>query len=150
MENPEQEHPYYYPTGTPVTPTARRFGYEFPVYVSNTVWHNVCTWIGGTSRVNTHTDKRIFELLQYCYEGMMKKLTQDDGFVAYEFKVWYWRRFKPEARKKGRARLGARLFLIPETGGPWLFIYDPNGDSLSDLDKGPAPKEEDMTEGKEK
>jgi len=141
MASSEQEHPYYYPAGVPITPQARRFGFVFAVYVADEVWRDICVWSSGPSRYNTNTDKRIHELLTRCYEGMSKKLAVRDDFVAYEFKVWAWRRDHPQAKKKGRFRLGARLFLTPETGAPWLFIYDPKVNSLSDLKKGNAPEE---------
>ena len=84
---------------------------------------------------------RIQKLLAYCYEGMAKKLTQTDDFIFYYFKIWYWSRTKPKAKKASRARLGARLFLDPSTGGPWMYIFHPSVDSIDTLKKGEAPAE---------
>lgn len=141
MSDQEQENSYYHPGGVPVTPQARKLGYDFPVYVSNTVWREQCVAIGIMSKHNATLDRRIIELLQYCYEGMIKRLTQTDDFVYYSFKIWYWGRNNPKAKKKKRARLGARLFLDPSTGGPWLYIFNERVDSIDDLECGEAPKE---------
>ena len=139
----EQEESRYYPTGVPITPQASQFGYEFPVYVSATVFKNQCLW-HGPMRYNTNTEKRIVELLQHCYEGMCKKLAVQDDFVSYAFKIWYFDRTLPKRAgrklpKKKRARLGARLFLDPEDDTPWLYIFNPEEDSVNDLKKGSAP-----------
>ena len=139
----EQKHAHYYPTGIPITPQARQFGYEFPVYVSQTVWDDQCVW-NGPMRYNTHTEKRIIELLQHCYEGMCKKLAVQDDFVSYAFKIWYFDRTLPKRTgrklpKKKRAQLGARLFLDPEEGTPWLYVFNPEEDSTDELKKGKSP-----------
>ena len=138
MSDQEREDSYYHPAGVPVTPQARQFGYEFPVHVSTTVWREQCVAIGIMSKHNTGLDRRVIELLQYCYDGMLKRLTQSDDFLYYYFKIWYWSRSSPQARKKKRGRLGARLFLDPSTGGPWLYIFAPNIDSIEDLERGEA------------
>lgn len=137
MENPEQQDSYYYPGGVPITPQAKRVGYEFPVYVSKNVWADHCSWTHGRG---TNTDKRIFELLTYAWEGMLKRLAVSDDFLQYFFKIWYWGKTVPKAsKKKTRTRLGARLFLDPDTGGPWLYIYSTfRNDTLDDLKKGEA------------
>jgi len=139
MSSQEQENAYYYPAGVPVTPQARQFGYEFPVYVSNTVWRDQCIAIGIMSKHNAGLDRRIMELLQYCYDGMLKRLTKSEDFLFYRFKVWYWGRENPAAKKKKRTRLGARLFLDPSTGGPWLYIFNERVDTIDMLKKGEEP-----------
>lgn len=132
---------WYYAGGIPVGPQARRMGYEFPVHVSKTVWKNQCMW-RGASRLQTTADKRIFELLQSCYDGMLKRLTQEDDFVFYYFKTRYWPADAGSGiRKKKRARLGARLFLDPSTEGPWLYIFDPEADTADQLEQGDPPDE---------
>ncbi len=138
-----QDNPYYYPGGIPLGPQARRFGYQFPVYVSKIVWSQQCIWTGSAPRlVETNTDKRIFELLQYAYEGMTKKLAVQDDFVSYAFKAWYWDRTRKNSKKKRRIKLGARLFLHPEDSTPWLFIFNPEKDGLNDLEEGTKPNDE--------
>jgi len=140
MEDREQ-HAHYHPNGVPITPQARRFGYEFPVYVSRAVWSAFCMNSGLPSRHMETLEGRIQKLLAYCYEGMAKKLTQTDDFVFYYFKIWYWSRTKPKAKKQARARLGARLFLDPSTNAPWMYIFHPNVDSIDMLEPGEAPAE---------
>ena len=145
MADAEREDSYYHPGGVPITPQARRFGYEFPVYVSDSVWAAFCIANGIASRHQQNLEQRIWHLLQHCYEGMAKKLATEDDFIQYFFKVWYWRRDKPNAKKQARARLGARLFLDPSTGGPWLYIFAPNVDSIDTLEQGTAPDDEPIT-----
>lgn len=142
MADAEREDSYYHPSGVPVTPQARRLGYEFPVYVSDRVWREICVTTGLPSRLEASLDQRITRLMQYCYDGMMKKLTQTDDFLFYYFKVWYWDRERPNAKKQRRARLGARLFLDPSTGGPWLYIFRPGVDSIDALKQGEPPQDE--------
>jgi hypothetical protein len=116
-------------------------GYEFPVHVSNVVWQEACLW-NGSSCLQTSVDKRIYELVQACYEGMLKKLTQHDGFLFYTFKHWaYKRRATRDSRKKRRLRYGARLF-VDETGAPWLYIFDPKRDKIEALEKGTLQEDE--------
>ena len=145
MADSERENSYYHPGGVPITPQARRFGYEFPVYVSENVWGKACLSSGIRQMHNTTLDRRIIELLQHCYDGMAKKLATDDGFLFYYFKIWYWDRSRRDAKKKSRARLGARLFLDPSTDGPWLYIFEPNVDSIDALEQGEAPDEQAAT-----
>lgn len=134
MDDSQQEDAYYYPDGVPVTPQAKRLGYEFPVYVSKTVWSENCSWGHGRE---TSTDKRIFELLTASWEGMMKRLAVSDDFVQYFFKIWYWNKSDAKTKKKKRrARLGARLFLNPDTGGPWLYIFSTSVDTIDTLKQG--------------
>lgn len=141
MADPEQDDSYYHPGGVPVSPQARKFGYEFPVYVSDNVW-SICCVSADIKRIrNTSLDRRVSELLTYCYEGMMRKLAVEDGFLWYNFKVWFWSRSRPNSKKKQRMRLAARLFLDPSTKGPWLYIFAPNVDSIDALKKGEAPDE---------
>jgi hypothetical protein len=139
MADPEREDSYYHPDGIPITPQARRFGYEFPVYVSKLVWGKVCVAVGIPSKHGTNLEKRIWHLLQYCYEGMAKKLAAEDDFLYYDFKVWYWSRDRPNAKKMQKWILGARLMLDPSTDGPWLYIFAPNVDQIEDLEHGTAP-----------
>ena len=131
----EEDH-LYCPGGIPITPQARRFGYEFPVYVSKTVWAGQCLYVGTPNKHGTSTERRIIELLQYCYDGMIKKLAVQDDFVFYQFKVWYWCSVNRTKKKKRRAMLAARLFQDPDTQGPWLYIFNPKEDSIDELTKG--------------
>lgn len=149
MENSEREDSRYHPSGVPISPQARRFGYEFPVYVSQTVWAQQCTCVDIPSRHGLSLEKRIVELLQYCYNGMAKRLATEDSFLYYYFKTWYWRRHHPDAKKKKRARLGARLFLDPSTEGPWMYIFDPRVDTVDALEKG-EPSEDSCIDSEEK
>lgn len=144
MADPEREDAYYHPSGIPITPQARRFGYEFPVYVSDVVWSTLCVSTGIPSKHGTNIDKRIFHLLQYCYDGMTKELARHDDFVYYSFKAWYWDRKRPGAKKQSKIKLGARLLLDPSTGGPWLYIFDPNVDTI-DMLKAGAPDSEEIS-----
>lgn len=142
MADPERENSYYYPAGVPVTPQATRFGYNFPVYVSKLVFNSVCVADGIPSKHNASTDQRIWKLLEACYEGMTKRLTQEETFLWYTFKIFYWNRKRKAATKMQSGKLAARLFLDPETGGPWLYIYVPNVDGVDDLEAGEAPADE--------
>ena len=145
MADTERDDAYYHLGGVPITPQARKFGYEFPVYVSKNVWSQQCMWDHGRG---TSTDRRILELLQYAYDGMIKALSVSDDFVSYWFKVWYWQRDASKTKKKkGRTRLGARLFRTPEDGTPWLYIYNPAKDTLDELTSGEAPVADDDTVG---
>lgn len=136
VDSEELADALYFPAGITVTPQARRFGYEFPVYVSDVVWSNYCMY-SGSSRHGTNQHRRIVELLQYCYEGMTKRLAVSDDFVFYYFKIWFYdRNATGKEKKKHRARLGARLFIDPQTGVPWLYIFHPERDHIQDLKKG--------------
>ena len=126
---------HYHPVGIPVTPQAHQFGYEFPVYVSKCVWSAQCLWVIGPKGKGTTPDRRIVELLGYCYGGMIKKLSVQDDFTSYSFKVWYWCPVNRDKKKQRRVRLGARLFLVPEKDTPWLYIFNPDEDTFDDLDK---------------
>lgn len=141
MADPERDDSYYHPAGVPVTPQARKFGYEFPVYVSKNVWATCCIATGIPSSRGTTLDRRVHELLQYCYEGMIKKLATQDDFLWYPFKIWFWSRNRPNSKKKQRLRLAARLFLDPSMEGPWLYIFAENVDSIDALEKGEKPTE---------
>jgi len=142
MADSERENSYYHPGGVPITPQARKFGYEFPVWVSENAWNTCCISIGVKSAHNQTLDGRILRLLMSCYEGMAKKLASDDGFLWYDFKHWFWSRNRPEAKKMIKMKLAARLFLDPLTDGPWLYIFAPNVDSIDDLEQGEAPLSE--------
>ena len=137
----EREEHYYYPGGVPVSPQARRVGFEMPVYVSHTVWANQCIW-KGSQLIGTNTDRRIVELITAVWEGMLKRLAADradEGFVWFPFKFWYWpataQMVNRKPPKKKRIRLGARLFLDPITDEPWLYVFDTNKDDGSELEK---------------
>lgn len=136
VDSEELADALYFPAGITITPQARRFGYEFPVYVSDVVWSNYCMY-SGSSRHGTNQHRRIVELLQYCYDGMTKRLAVSDDFVFYYFKIWFYDRYATgKEKKKHRVRLGARLFIDPQTGGPWLYIFHPERDHIQDLKKG--------------
>ena len=142
MEDPKREDAdshYFHPGGVPVTPQARRFGYEFPVYVSTTVWAAQCISEGIASRHSQNLEKRIWHVLQACYDGMAKKLSVSDDFVYYDFKLWYWDREAPKASKQRRIKLGARLLLDPSTDGPWMYIFNPYVDLIDELEEGQPP-----------
>lgn len=145
MADAEREDSYYHPGGVPITPQARRLGYTFPVYVSDVVWGKTCIATGIPQRHGAHLEKRIHQLLSDCYDGMVKKLATQDDFLYYEFKVYYWDRNRPNAKKQQRWKLGARLFLDPSTGGPWLYIFAPNVDSIDMLKKGEHEECDDIT-----
>lgn len=141
MDDTEREDACYKPSGIPVTPQARKLGYEFPVYVSDVVWRQACVF-AGSSRLETTLDRRIYELISSCYDGMIKRLTQDDEFVYYKFKHWFWPPLANANTKKKRKRtFGARLFLN-ENGEPWLYIFDIERDSIEALEKGELNEEE--------
>lgn len=137
MDDSEQAHSHYWPgEGTiPITPQATRFGYVFPVYVTNTVWGEAITWV-PRKKVETNADKRIYDLLDSCYKGMGKALATEPDRVYYNFKHWFWHREKPRATKPIKANYGARLLLDPETDEPWLLIFDPERDDERVLKKG--------------
>lgn len=135
MADTEREDSCYEPAGVPVTPQARRLGYEFSVYVSNLVWAKCCIY-SGASKFETTLDKRIFELIASCYQGMIKRLSVDDTFVFYKFKHFYWDRYASAfTKKKHKVKLGARLFL-DSSGVPWLYIFDLERDKIESLKKG--------------
>ena len=139
MADAEREHSYYHPGGVPVTPQARRFGFEFPVYVSKAVFGMACIAEGIASKHNTHTEKRIWELLESCYAGLGKKLAVSDDFIYFGFKHYYWGRTRYEAKKQIKGGFGARLLLDPSTNGPWLYIFAPRVDDIDVLVKGQPP-----------
>ena len=138
MADSEREDSYYHPSGIPVTPQARRIGYFFPVHVSKTVWDKACLAKGVPSRHRVTQDGRIRHLLNQCYAGMLSKLATADDFLYYEFKAFYWSRDRPWAKKEQRWKLGARLFMDPSTGEPWLYIFAPNVDTIDTLKAGKA------------
>jgi len=139
MADAEREDSYYYPGGVPITPQARRFGYEFPVFVSKGVWRDCCIATDIATRLGTSLELRIWHLLQCCYEGMAKKLATEEDFLYYEFKSWFWERHRPNATKQRKASLGARLMINPSTDGPWLYIFSPSVDTIDALEKGQPP-----------
>ena len=135
MDDTERDDSSYHPAGVPLTPQARRFGYEFPVYCSQYIWKTMCVASGVSSKRNTNTEKRINHLLQYCYDGMIKKLATQDDFVFYEFKVYFWDRSNSKRTKMIKEWVGARLLLDPSTEGPWLYIFSPFVDKIDTLTK---------------
>lgn len=127
------EH-YYYPDGlVPVTPQARRFGYTMNVYVTQRVWKDACVWSAGRG---THTDQRLHELLQSCFQGLGKALAKQDDMLYFQFKHWYKDRARPRAKKSVKIKLGARLMLHPDSGEPWLLLFHPTYDFANQLEKG--------------
>ena len=144
MQSPEtkstndSEHNHYWPTELiPVTPQARRYGYVMDVYVTSLVWRDMCVW--SENLKVTHTDKRLYELLEACYHGLGKALSVNDDMVAFTFDHWYMKKNKPKAKKRGHTKLGARLLLHPETGEPWLLLFDPVYDFANQLKRGDPP-----------
>ena len=137
MEDQEQEHHHYWPGEgcIPITPQASRYGYVFPVHVTRSVWSNAITWTPQRNRKDT-AESRIYDLCHACYEGMGKALAAEPDRVYFEFKHWFWDRLKPKAKKKVKAKYGARLLLDPETEEPWLLIFDPSADGKEVLKHG--------------
>jgi hypothetical protein len=85
--------------------------------------------------------------MQYAYEGMLKKLSQQDDFLYYPFKVWFWdRHANANTKKKRRRRFGARLF-VQEDGSPWMYIFDPRTDRIEALEKGDLSDEVEQVNG---
>lgn len=125
---------HYWPDGQiPITPQARNYGFPMEAYVTPFVWNRYCSW---TEARGTHTDKRLYELLESVWLGMDKALARNNDCVGFSFKHFYWRRNKPRSKKKGRGKLGVRLFLHPETEEPWLLIFNPVHDMANHLKKG--------------
>jgi len=137
------EHNHYYPAGIPVTPQARRFGYPMDVYVTKGVWKNNCVWPGYSAA--TSTDRRLHDLLSSCFEGIGKGLATSPDMVSFTFKHWSLRKDKPKSKAK-KTKLGGRLLLHPDTGNPWLLIFNPEFDDKSELEKGDAPDGEPETD----
>lgn len=133
----DEDTGHYWPDGlVPVTPQARRYGYVFDVYVTPRVWRDMCVWNEGAG---THTEKRLYELLESCYQGLAKSLAKADDFVSFTFQHFYKKKNKPKAKKRGRIKMGARLLLHPETEEPWLLLFDPEYDFKAMLKKGEPP-----------
>lgn len=105
-----------------------------PVWVSKRVWQETCVY-RGASRHETSIDRRINEVIASCYDGMIKRLTQDDEFVFYKFNHWFWPADATgREKKKRKKKLGARLFLDKDEK-PWLYIFDIARDKIDDLEK---------------
>ena len=124
MGSEEPTHSHYWPGDgcIPITPQARRLGWTYPVYVTQSVWTYRVSWKQGK---DTSTDKRIFDLLDSCWKGMGKALATEPERLSYSFKHWYWPKDRPKAKKQAKAQLAARLLLDPETEEPWILIFDP-------------------------
>ncbi len=123
----------------PITPQARRVGFEFPVYVTQTIWNRCISWTGGPYRHNTSPDRRIFELLDACSTGLQKKLAgsdEEDGFVYFRFKHFFWDKGRKNAKKQASIKIGCRIFLDPEKQAPWILLFDPDYDYSNVLKKG--------------
>lgn len=138
MEDQEQIYSHYWPGEgcIPITPQAVRYGYVFPVYVTQAVWAPCITWTYTTKRKEVNADLRIYALLESCYNGMGKALATEPDRVMYPFKHYFWERDRPKAKKMTKRRLGARLLLDPETEEPWLLIFDPEEDGEEVLKRG--------------
>ncbi len=136
------EHSYYYPSDKliPVTPQARKVGFEYPIYVTERIWARALSWTGQSSKRKTNVERRIFQLLEACSDGLQKKLAGDpndeEGFVYFQFKHFFWDRDRDEAKKKTKMKMGCRLFLHPDDGKPWMCVVDPDYDYALELKKG--------------
>jgi len=140
-----EEHSYYWPSKAlvPITPQARRAGFEYPMYVTPAIWAKAISWSGESSKRNTGTDKRIFQLLESCSDGLTSRLSADsadeEGFLYFKFEHFYWERGrKDKAKKKAKMKIGCRLFLDPDTKVPWMLLLDPDYDYGLELKKGPT------------
>jgi len=139
-EDDKADH-FYWPEGLiPITPQARRVGFQFSVYVTKTIWSRACSWTGPApiSIYKTSPDQRIFELLNSAHEGLQKRLAgsdEEDGFLYYRFKHFFWDKGRPKAKKKSSMKIGCRLFLHPDTQRPWMLFFDPDYDYESMLKK---------------
>jgi len=139
------DHSYYYPSDklVPITPQARRAGFEYEMYITPALWSKAVSWTGQSSKRKTNTDKRIYQLISSCSDGLTKKMAADpedaDGFVYFRFKHFYWQAGRDAAKKKAKTKVGCRLFIHPTTGQPWMLLFDPDYDYAIELEKGPAP-----------
>lgn len=138
MADTEYVHHHYWPGEgcISLTPQASRYGYVFPVYATKTVWGECITWTPNKKRKGVSAETRIYDLLHACYVGMGKALSEVDDRVYYTFLHWFWERLRPQAKKKAKAKYGARLLLDPETDEPWLLIFDPANDGQEVLEYG--------------
>ena len=145
MADSQQYHSHYWPGEgcIPITPQARQLGWTYDVYVTHSVWGRCITWTKGK---NTNPDRRIFQLLESCWDGMGKALSSEPERVMYQFKHWYWRRNRPKAKKKVKGQFAARLLLHPQTEEPWILIFDPLRDNEGVLEHG-EPEEHREHEG---
>lgn len=134
----DQDHHRYWPTGlTPITPQARRRGVAYPTYITDALWKRAVSWT-GPSRFKTNVDKRIFELIDSMIKGMDKRMAgsdDEDGFLFFKFKHWFYERGKPNAKKKASMKCGCRLFINPDTNEPWILVFDPEYDYATQLKK---------------
>ncbi len=148
-----EEHSYYFPSKEliPITPQARRSGFEYEMYVTPALWSKVLGWANQSSKRKTNADKRIYQLLESCSDGLQKKLSSDpddaEGFVYFRFKHFYWEKGRDDAKKKAKMKVGCRLFLHPVTQQPWMLCFDPDYDYALELEKGPAPDAANDNEG---
>jgi len=148
-----EEHSYYFPSDKliPITPQARRAGFEYEMYVTAALWSKALGWAGQSSKRKTNPDKRIYQLLESCSDGLQKRLASDpndaEGFVYFRFKHFYWEKDRDKAKKKAKMKIGCRLFLHPTTQAPWMCLVDPDYDYALELEKGPAPDAANDDEG---
>lgn len=142
MESGEQHHHYWPGECTiPLTPQALRYGFKFKVYCTHAVWGDAVTWTTHKKHKEVSSETRIYDLLHACYSGLQSKLATADDFVYFEFKHWCLNRHRPEAKKKRKMILGARLFLDPDNNEPWLLIFEPGIDALEEVANRGEPKE---------
>ena len=148
-----EEHSYYWPSKAlvPITPQARRAGFEYPMYVTPAIWSRVLGWTGQPSKRKTSVDKRIYQLLESCSDGLTKRLSADtsdeEGFLYFKFKHFYWEKGRDEAKKKAKMKVGCRLLLDPDTKIPWMLLLDPDYDYALELKKGPTANASNDNEG---
>ena len=139
-----EEHSYYWPSDVlvPITPQARRAGFEYPMYVTPAIWSKCLGWTGQSTKRKTSADKRIFQLLESCSDGLTSRLSADsadeEGFLYFQFKHFYWEKGRDKAKKKAQIKVGCRLLLDPDTKAPWMLLLDPDYDYAIELKKGPT------------
>lgn len=147
MESGEQHHHYWPGEGViTLTPQALRYGFAFEVHCTHSVWSDVVTWTAHKKHKGVSSETRMYDLLHACYSGLQRKLAVEEDFVYFEFPHWFVNRFRPEARKKSKITLGARLLLNPETDEPWLLIFEPGIDGEEVLKRG-EPKQNTRVDG---
>jgi len=139
-----EEHSYYWPSDelVPITPQARRAGFEYPMYVTPAIWNRCLGWANQSSKRKTSPDKRIYQLLESCSDGLTSRLSADsadeEGFLYFQFKHFYWEKDRDKAKKKVKMKIGCRLLLHPDTKVPWMILLDPDYDFALELKKGPT------------
>ena len=61
---------------------------------------------------------------------------EEEGFVFFKFKHWFWERAKPKAKKETSMKIGCRMMIHPETMFPWILLFDTVEDANLELKKG--------------